>query len=85
MCNFFARCAHITHWTSTKNAWNVKEILWQNTYINEIKCEEQSSCQNSKHKSLTFFLQTWLQIHKLVWNNSLMRQTDLQTEIVILS
>ena len=57
---------YTTHWTSIKDTWNAKEILQQNTYIDEIQCERQSSCQNLKHKSLTFFLQTQSQIHRLV-------------------
>ena len=69
----------------TKDAWDTKEILQQNTYTDEIQCEKQSSCQNSEHESLTFFSQTQLQIHRSVWNNSLMKQTDLQTETVISS
>ena len=70
---------------STKDAWDIKEILWQNAYTDEIQYEEQSSCQNSKHEFFIFFLQTWSQIHKSVWNNNFIKQTNLQTETVILS
>ena len=63
----------ITYWISTKNAWNTKKILQQNAYIDEIQCEKQSFCQNSKYEFFIFFSQTQSQIHRFIWNNNFIK------------